>query len=243
MEKQYCELVKEWSGEYVIKSVRPAHGGLEYVIQLQSDRFDILNETHKTKKADKSERFAITAADFRRIGEDVLFQGNLIDGDVFEELCFAGEKLSCIQKALNHLEYGPLSERKLKIKLHGKFSKEAIEASLEILKENGYIDDMVLAKDYCEEYFVNCNMSPAKIKAKLFQKGFDRETVSTVFDEYDFSEEIIFENMEALVRQKFGKNFFEDFEENKEMRRKALEYLIRQGYSYDDALGFIRVER
>ena len=221
----FSDLERQNDVEYVIKSIRPAHGGLEYTIHLPFDRF------------------TVTAADFRRIGEDILFEGNSIDGDIFEELYFSNEKLSCIQKSLKHLEYGPLSERKLKMKLHGKFSKEAIEASLEILKENGYIDDMTLAKDYCEEYFVNCQMSPAKIKAKLFQKGFDRETVSVIFDEYDFSEEMIYENMEIIVSRKFGKSFWEDFEENQEIRRKALEFLIRQGYSYDDASGFIRVER
>ncbi len=201
---------------YRIKNIRAAHGGLEYVLQLDNGKF------------------VITAADYRRIGETVLAVGNIVDDDVLEDITFSAEKLSCIQKALNHLEYAPMTEKKLKMKLRGKFSPEAIEAALDILKENGYIDDMRLALDLCDEYFVRCQMSPMKIKAKLYQRGFAQETVSNAFEEYDFSDETMFENMEILVSRKFG----EITEEN---NRKALEYLLRQGYSYEISKSFVKL--
>ncbi len=194
-----------------IKNIRSTHGGLEYVIQTAN------------------RKFTITAADFRRIGEDVLAEDNFIDSDTVYDLEFSSEKLSCIQKSLNFLEYSSMPERKLRMKLHGKFSKEAIDAALEILKENDYINDSRLAEDLCEEYFRNCRMSPAMIKAKLYQRGFSRETVSILFEEYEFDEETIYDNMTELLESKFG------YEIDKEEKRKALEFLVRKGYSYEDA--------
>lgn len=213
-------------GENIIKNVRPAHGGLEYVI--------VTNEG----------KYTITAADFRRIGEKVLSEGNVIDDEITRELEFATEKLECIQKSLKFLEYGDLTEKKLRMKLATnrkvKFSKEAIDASLEILKKNGYIDDERLAQELCDEYFKNSHLSPRVIKAKLFQKGFDSSTISSLFEEYDFDDDTICENMTHLCVRKFG--FPEDNyrgEYPKEIKMKALEYLVRNGYSYERAKSFL----
>ncbi len=203
--------------EYRIKNVRQQHGALEYVIQLESVKF------------------TITAADYRRIGESVLVSGAVVDEDLYADLEFSSEKLSCIQKSLKHLEYGAMTEKRLRMKLRGKFSSEAIEAAVDILMENGYIDDMRFACDLCHEYFVSRRMSPAMIKAKLYNKGFAREVVSAVFEEYDFSEEVIRDNMEFLVLRKFGETLSD------EEKRKALEYLVRQGYSYEDSKSFLKM--
>jgi SOS response regulatory protein OraA/RecX len=203
---------------YRIKSVRQQHGGLECVIQLEN------------------EKFTITAADYRRIGEGVLVANTVIDEEIYADLEFSSEKLSCIQKSLKHLEYGAMTERKLRMKLRGKFSQEAIDAAIEILKQNGYIDDLHLAFDFCQEYFVGRRMSPSMIKAKLYNRGFDRDTVSVVFEEYDFSDEIIRENIKFLVLHKFGENLSD------EQKRKALGYLIRQGYSYEDSKSCLEMD-
>lgn len=208
----------EFMYERTVKSVRATHGGLEYAISL-----------------DSGDKFTITAADFRRIGEAVLSVGSFVDEELWEDLEFSSTKLSCIRKALKHLEYGAMTERKLEMKLRGKFPKEVIEAALDILKENGYINDMQLALDLCEEYFVNCRMSPLKVKSKLFQKGFTREVMSAVFEEYEFSDEIINENMDFAVRRKFGDDLSDD------AKRKALEYLIRLGYSYEASKYFLEI--
>ncbi len=199
------------SDGFLIKNVRSTHGGLEYVIQTADCKF------------------TITASDFRRIGEDVLAEGNFLDNDLVFDLEFSAEKLSCIQKSLNFLEYSAMSEKKLRMKLYGRFSKEAINAALEILKENEYINDSRLAADFCDEYFRNSRMSPSMIKAKLYQKGFSGETVSVLFDEYDFDEETLYENMAILLEGKFGSEI------SGEEKRKALQFLIRKGYSYEDA--------
>lgn len=200
-----------------IKNVFPTHGGLEYVIQ-----------TNKCK-------YTLTGADFRRIGEEVLFAGNVLSDDESEELEFCSEKLLCIQKSLKHLEYAPMSERKLRMKLHGKFPREVIDASLEILKGNGYIDDLRLAFDLCEEYFVHSLMGPAKIKGKLYEKGFSRDTLSQIFEEYEFSEETVYENMKSLLRKKYGEEISETD------KPKALEYLVRWGYSFEDARSILKI--
>ncbi len=200
-----------------IKNVFPTHGGLEYVIQ-----------TNKCK-------YTLTGADFRRIGEEVLFAGNVLSDDEAEELEFCSEKLSCLQKYIKHLEYAPMYERKLRMKLHGKFPCEVIDSAIEILKENGYIDDLRLAFDLCEEYFVRCFMGPAKIKAKLYEKGFSREILSQILGEYEFSDEMVCENMKSLLRKKFGEEI------SKEDKPKALEYLVRWGYSFDDAKSVLKI--
>ena len=200
-----------------IKKVYPTHGGLEYVVQTEGAKY------------------TLTGADFRRMGEDVLFAGAVLDEDILEDVEFSSMKLSCIQKALKHLEYSAMPERRLRMKLHGKFSREVIDAALLIMKENGYIDDARLAWELCDEYFINGLAGPAKIKAKLYQKGFSRETLSEVFEEYDFSEETVRENMSELLRRKFG----EDIRE--EDKQKALEYLVRCGYSFEDGRELLKM--
>lgn len=217
-----------------IKSVFASHGGLEYTIRV-SERISERSSERSYSNGAVDCKFTITASDYREIGEDVLKAGSFIDDEVRTSLEFSAEKLSCIQKSLKHLEYGAMSEKKLRMKLKGKFSQEAIDEALEILKGNGYIDDSRLAFDFCEEYFINQRMSPARIKAKLYEKGFSRETLSIVLEEYEFSDEVIHENLDYIVSRKYGDEL------SQENKRKALEYLIRQGYSYDTAKEFLKL--
>ncbi len=202
------------SGRF-IKSVRPTHGGLEYVIQTESSRY------------------TITSADFSRIGEDVLCQGAVMDEETMYDLELSAEKLSCIQKALKHLEYSAMSEKKIRTKLHGKFSAEAIDAALDILIDNGYINDVRLATDLCEEYFSNYLMGPMKVKSKLYQKQFSRNVINEVFENFEFEDSMVWTNMETLIYRKFGEEI------EKSDRGNAIDYLVRWGYSYDDARDFI----
>ncbi len=198
-----------------IKLVRPLHNGLEYSVQTED------------------ERYVITASDFRNIGEEILCAGNTIDVYVKSELSFCAEKLCCIQKALCHLKYSDMPEMKLRIKLKGKFSPEVIDAAMEILKENGYVDDFRLAMALCDTYYIHCQLGKKKIVAKLLQKQISRDIIRNVIEEYEFTDEQTMENMSLLIYNKFGDEL------TKENKVKATEYLISRGYSFDEAKSYI----
>ncbi len=198
-----------------IKLVRPLHNGLEYSVQTDD------------------KRYVITASDFRNIGEEILCAGNSIDEYIQSELKFCTEKLSCIQKAFCHLDYSDMPEMKLRSKLRGKFSPEAIDAAMEILKENGYVDDFRLAMALCEMYYIKCQLGKKKIVAKLLQKQISRDVIRNVIEEYEFTDEQTWENMSLLVYNKFGEEL------TKETKVKATEYLISRGYSFDEAKSFV----
>ena len=175
-------------------------------------------------------KYRITMADYLVCGIE---DGSEVDE---EKTCFleeASEKLACIKKAFVYLSYRSLPVRKLKSKLKlAGFSEGAIEKSIELLLKKGYLDDRALCMEYAESMKRSKLFGTSRLKKELYAKGFDTECIEealeTIADVNDGDD-----NEDALM-QLLSKKFPSLSPDDREGRAKAVAYLYRMGYSYDD---------
>lgn len=174
-------------------------------------------------------KFRITMADYLLSG---VCDGDAVDD---ESICFleaAAEKLSCIKKAFVYLSYRSLPVRKLKskLKLTG-FSENAIEKAVELLLKKGYLDDCALCKEYAFHLKKSKLFGVSRLKKELFLKGFDAECIEETLENMADDDE---EDAEDALKQLLAKKFPSLSSDDREGRAKAVAYLYRMGYTYDD---------
>ena len=151
-----------------------------------------------------------------------------IDEKTFEALEKADALNRTMQSALNMLSYGAKSEKNLCMSLRRKgYSEDAIGSVLEELRDKGYVnayDDALREAERC----MRKNWSKRRIVSFLFQKGFREDEIRNVKEDYldgnDFSQ-----NCLACLIQKTRHRALSEDE-----RKKAVQYLLRQGFSGDD---------
>lgn len=88
------------------------------------------------------------------------------------------------------------------------------------LIERGYIDDEKFARYYVENRFVKKGVSTRRLKMELQQKGVANDIIERVMSESDRDEADELQKMYAKKRLKYNDE-------------KLIEYLCRQGFSYD----------
>lgn len=171
--------------------------------------------------------FRITMADFEALGIE---DGGVVDGDGLCALEECAEKLSCIKKAQVYLSYRALPTRKLEQKLVlAGYSEDAIEKTVALLIKKGYLNDAELCLDYAVALRDGKRFGVSRLRKELYGKGFSRECVDEAleiaFDEYETEDALL-----ELLAKKFPSLHGED----RQARAKAVAYLYRMGYSYDD---------
>lgn len=171
--------------------------------------------------------FRITIADFELLGIE---DGAAADEDGLSALEEAAEKLSCIKKSQVYLSYRALPARKLEQKLKkAGFSEESIEKTVELLIKKGYLNDEELCYDYAVAMRDSKRFGVSRLRKELYGKGFSRECVedalAKAFEGYETEDPIL-----ELLAKKFPSLQAED----RQARAKAVAYLYRMGYSYDD---------
>ena len=157
-----------------------------------------------------------------------LQEGKVLSEDQFDRLIHAEQWLSCIQKALTHLDYGDLSRRRMIEKLRRVFPADLSTEVADYLVEKGYIDDLSLARRYAENYYEVRGYGPLKIKSELFGKGFDSQVIGKVITPYvrmDHSERIT-----NLLLKKYDEENLKD----PAVAKKASAWLSRYGYTWSD---------
>ena len=100
-------------------------------------------------------------------------------------------------------------------------SKDVFEFSQDIIErlvEKKYLNDKTFAEFYVENRFVKKGISKKRLKLELMKKGISKEIVDEVLDVRNDEEEI--EKMIAKKRAKYDDE-------------KLIQYLCRQGFSYD----------
>lgn len=97
---------------------------------------------------------------------------------------------------------------------YSEFSDEIISRLL----TKGYLNDKTFAEWYVENRFVKKGISKKRLKMELMKKGISKEIVDEVLDVRNDEEEI--EKMIAKKRAKYDDE-------------KLIQYLCRQGFSYD----------
>lgn len=101
-------------------------------------------------------------------------------------------------------------------------SKELTERVFERLVDKGYIDDEKFARYWVENRSLGKGASKRKLQAELQSKGIERGTIERLFSESERTDQ----NELRKVIEKKRKRYPDD--------QKFMQYLARQGFSYDD---------
>ncbi len=105
---------------------------------------------------------------------------------------------------------------------------EFSQTILDRLIEKGYIDDTKFARYYVENRFVKKGISRKRLKMELMKKGISKEIIDEVVDARDDEEEIL--KIIAKKRAKYDDD-------------KLIQYLCRQGFSYQLAQSLVTREK
>ena len=114
-------------------------------------------------------------------------------------------------------------KRREKVKPRVKY--EFDELIVERLCEKGYVDDVRFAEYYVENRFIKMGISRKRLKMELMKKGVEAEIVEQVMDGRNDEEEIL-----KIIAKKRAK--YDD--------EKLIQYLCRQGFSYQLARNLVR---
>lgn len=126
---------------------------------------------------------------------------------------------------------------KRKIKDQEEISRVVMDLLIERLKQKGLINDLEFAKAWVEARRKSKQKGIIALKQELYQKGVDRETIEEVLSsKYQIlgEEEMAREALEK--KMKSWKNL-----PPRELKKKATEFLMRRGFSYEIAKIVVRL--
>lgn len=169
-----------------------------------------------------------------------LITGKEISSDELEKILFETEVGKLVDRIYGLLSRRNRSEKevrdylrqfsfKRKINDKDELSELVIEALITKLKQRDLINDTRFATDWVESRGKSRGLQV--LKSELYQKGIDREVIEEVLS--DQSSDV---NQEAVAEQALGKKMksFSNLDD-KTFKRKATEFLLRRGFSYDIA--------
>lgn len=100
-----------------------------------------------------------------------------------------------------------------------------IERVMERLNDRGYINDEAFAKAWISSRQLNKHSSKRKLEQELRAKGINSETIATELQKQNVTDT---ETLQALIIKKRRLPRYKDD------NTKLMQYLLRQGYNYDD---------
>lgn len=164
--------------------------------------------------------------------DECLVQNNIVTDAEFDEETFTSIKSQNDEKvsfdmAICYLEKYSVSSKGIKDYLKKKgFSLQVIEKTVSKLKEYGYADDEVFAKNYFDS--LKSSKGKRVIVNKLKLKGISQEIIDCLLENVDEDEELekakILAEKFALKHEKSTKTF-----------QKCIAHLIYKGYDYSVA--------
>lgn len=136
------------------------------------------------------------------------------------------EQQQARRKALRLLEHMDRTERGLTDRLRqAGFSEEAAEDAVSYVREFGYINDERYAFNYIM-YRIH-DKSRQKIFQELQQKGVDRQTIQSAWEE---AEELEAPDEHTLLLSQIEKKYPPDTEIDERQMRRLLGYFARRGF-------------
>ena len=175
-------------------------------------------------------------------------ENSLLDDERIDSVIFLSRKYSVYKSAISKIALTDIPKKQLYQKLYFSYKqylKNEIESeTLKTLcalvcdefESSGYIDDRRYAFDkarYLKEYKKYGNN---KIKEYLYQKGIPSDIISeTLEDEFFAGGDGNLENMQNLLKKKFGENLNRLDKSDRNDIQKAINMLIRNGYKYQEA--------
>lgn len=164
-------------------------------------------------------------------------QGHAIGEAEYDELHRLAEMTEAVLEAARILTSGDKSERELRRKLKPKFSDEAADSAVRLLKKRGYLDEAAQCQRIAEASVRTKHHGPARIKADLIAHGYSLQAASAAvaaIPEEDFADALSY-----LIDRKFPGIAEMDAPDIK----KATASLMRLGFSSAMIFSEIRSRR
>lgn len=159
------------------------------------------------------------------VAQHDLKSGQEIDEETLNNLLFDSDFEQAKKKAFCFLERRNYSRFELTNKLKKDFDENVVFKVVDKVEDLGFINDENVAKSFAQELLESKGYSKYRAKLELLKKGFSKELVSDILDEFEVDEESV---IKELVEKKY-KSAFED----EKIKRRAIAFLQRQGYSFE----------
>lgn len=155
--------------------------------------------------------------------------GKIIDKTAFDEMIRTDGIKRAKSRGLEILSRSSKSRHQVlsTLKREG-FTEEAIEASLDFLKQYSFIDDKKLAKNIAVTKVPARKWSKRQLDSALRQKGIDKKDIEMAVENIDDDTEL--ENAVYLAEKKYRSLSSKSEEEKK---KKIIQSLSYKGFSYD----------
>ena len=132
-------------------------------------------------------------------------------------------KLTARESAARQCCLSRQTKKTLAIKLRAKgFSEEDIEASVEAMAENGYINDDEYAKAFVKDCYIIKKYGHKKILNELVMRGIDKEKAERAINDYGADEV-------ECIKNAMEKRFDRETEKN-----KIFKFFLSRGFDADD---------
>ncbi len=130
------------------------------------------------------------------------------------------------EKALYLITYRDHSRKELENKIRRSYSPETAEEIADKMQELGLVNDEEYARKYATELLHKKHMSPKAIAYKLKEKGISPEIISLITQELDYDP---LDEIREILERKYS-----DYSQNEKVKRRAIAYLQRMGWSWSD---------
>ena len=134
-------------------------------------------------------------------------------------------------KALYLLGFRDYSEKEMQNKLKLDFTDDAIENTIEKLKEQKFLDDEKFANKYADVLIFEKKFSKKMAVYELTKKGIDKQISESIVDNIDIDEK---DQIKDLISRKY-----KDAYNNEKVKRRAIAFLQRHGYKIHDIFDII----
>ena len=134
-------------------------------------------------------------------------------------------------RALYLLGFRDYSEKEMRNKLKLDFTDDAIENTIEKLKEQKLLDDEKFASKYADVLIFEKKFSKKMAVYELTKKGIDKQISESIVDDIDVDEK---DQIKDLISRKY-----KDAYNDEKVKRRAIAFLQRHGYKIHDIFDVI----
>ncbi len=157
--------------------------------------------------------------------------GSEISGAELKLLESKSNNRRAYSKALYLLGFRDYSEKEMQNKLKLDFTDDAIENTIEKLKEQKLLDDEKFASKYADVLIFEKKFSKKMAVYELTKKGIDKQISESIVDNIDIDEK---DQIKDLISRKY-----KDAYNNEKVKRRAIAFLQRHGYKIHDIFDII----
>lgn len=164
------------------------------------------------------------------LAQDSIKVGMPVDENFLTELKFESDYKRAKDRALYLISFRDYSEEELKDKLKKDYGEAAAEKAVAKMRDLGLVNDLNFAQKYARELLLNKHFSKRRAEFELLQKGIDKDTVCDILSELEYD---ALEQIGILVDKKYRLAYFDE-----KVKKRAVTFLQRYGYSWDDIKRF-----